>query len=164
MHFKATKNCLDPGLLPEPHQGDQKGSWIPVPLLAHATYQNPSSASADDLHSSYFNSTPRISFHDTPIQAEKVFQVDSNSSLQKSENILNEKNVKITKPGHAFKCFSSSYNVEILDYFNHELQLKDTESAFKNKLKKLLTELTGFKFVTTLALVLKKIESEDKTV
>ena len=164
MHFKAKKNCLDPGLLPEPHQGDQKGSWISVPLLARVAYQNPSSASADDLHPSYFNSTPRISFHDTPMQAEKVFQVDSNSSLQKGENILNEKNVKITKPGHAFKCFSSSYNVEILDYFNHELQLKDTESAFKNKLKKLLTQLAGFKFVATLVLVFKKVESEVKTV
>ena len=33
----------------------------------------------------------------------------------------------------------------------------------KNKLKKLLSELKGFKFVTILVLVLKKIESDDKT-
>ena len=31
--------------------------------------------------------------------------------------------------------------------------LEDTESAIKNKLKNLLTELRGFKFVTTLVLV-----------
>ena len=40
---------------------------------------------------------------------------------------------------------------------------KHPESAIKNKLKKLLTELRGFKFVITLALVFEKIESEDKT-
>ena len=33
----------------------------------------------------------------------------------------------------------------------------------KNKLKRLLSELRGFKFVTTLVSVFKKIEREDKT-
>ena len=47
--------------------------------------------------------------------------------------------------------------------FNPELQLKDTESAIKNKLIDFLTELNGFKFVTTLAIVFKKTESDDKT-
>ena len=69
---------------------------------------------------------------------------------KKSEKFLNEKNVKITKRAHAFKGFVSSYNVEILNSFNLELQLKDTESAIKNKLKKSLTKLRGFKFLTTL--------------
>ena len=43
------------------------------------------------------------------------------------------------------------------------MQLKDTVSAVKSKLMDLLSELKGFKFVTTLALVFKKIENEDKT-
>ena len=67
------------------------------------------------------------------------------------------------KKGHAFKGFASTYNVEILNSFNPELQLKDTESAIKSKLIELLTQLKGLKFVTTLVLVFKKIESEDKT-
>ena len=50
-----------------------------------------------------------------------------------------------------------------MNSFNPELQLKDTESAIKSKLIELLTQLEGFKFVTTLVLVFKKIESEDKT-
>ena len=50
-----------------------------------------------------------------------------------------------------------------MNSFNPELQLKDIESAIKSKLMELLTQLKGFKFVTTLALVFKKIESEDKT-
>ena len=79
---------------------------------------------------------------------------------QKREKFLKEKNVKLTKREHAF---SSSYNFEILNSYNPELQLKDTESATKNKLKQLMTELRGFKFVTTLVLVFKKVESEDKT-
>ena len=44
-------------------------------------------------------------------------------------------NVKITKRVHAFKGFTSSYNVEILNPLNLELQLKNTESAIKFKLK-----------------------------
>ena len=40
---------------------------------------------------------------------------------------------------------------------NPELQLKNTESAIKSKLIKLLTQLRSFKFVTTLVLVFKKI-------
>ena len=47
--------------------------------------------------------------------------------------------------------------------FNPELQLKDTESAIKNKLIELMTQLKDFKFVTALVLVFKKVESENKT-
>ena len=84
--------------------------------------------------------------------------------IQKSEKFLNEKkNVKIAKRAHTFKAFASSSNVEILNSFVPELQLKDAESAIKNKLKKLLSELRGIKCVATLVLVFKKIESDDKT-
>ena len=55
-----------------------------------------------------------------------------------------------------------TYNVEILNSFNPELQLEDTESAVKSKLIDLSIQLKGFAFVTTLALVFKKIESKDK--
>ena len=59
------------------------------------------------------------------------------------------------------KVYASSYNVEIFNSRNSELQLKDTESAIKNTLKIFLTELRGFNFVTILVLVSKKIESDD---
>ena len=51
----------------------------------------------------------------------------------------------------------------MLNRFNPELQLKDTESAIKNKPIELLIQLKVFKFVTTLVLVFKKMESEVKT-
>ena len=40
--------------------------------------------------------------------------------------------------------------------------VKDTESVIKSKLIELLTQLKRFTFMTTLALVLKKMESKDK--
>ena len=41
--------------------------------------------------------------------------------------------------------------------------LKDTESWIKIRLKKVLTQLKGFKFAATLVILFKKIETEDKT-
>ena len=74
--------------------------------------------------------------------------------IQKKWKVFEQKkNANITKWAHAFKGYASSYNAEILNSFNPELQLKDTESAIKNKLKNLLSELRGFKFMTTQALV-----------
>ena len=48
---------------------------------------------------------------------------------------------KNNKASICFKGFASSYNDEILNYINLELQFKDTESAIKNKLIDLLTQL-----------------------
>ena len=70
---------------------------------------------------------------------------------------------KQQKREHAFRGFASTYDVNILNSFNPELQLKDVESAIKSKLIELLTQLKGFKLATVLVLVFKKIEKEDKT-
>ena len=50
-----------------------------------------------------------------------------------------------------------------MKYFNPKLQLKDTESALKTNLKKVLSELSGSKLMTTLVSVTIKTEIEDKT-
>ena len=63
----------------------------------------------------------------------------------------------------AYKGHASIYNVEILNSFNPKLQLEDTEFSIKNKLIELFPELRGFKFVTTLVLKSKKIESDNET-
>ena len=54
---------------------------------------------------------------------------------------MNKKTVKITKGAHDFNGHASSYNVEILNSFNPDLQIKDNEPAIKNKLKKLLSKI-----------------------
>ena len=46
--------------------------------------------------------------------------------IYKKEIFLKKSNVKITKQVHAFKDYTSFYNVEILNSLNPELQLKDT--------------------------------------
>ena len=42
----------------------------------------------------------------------------------------------MTKREHVFKGFENTYNIS--NSFNPELQLKDTDSAIKNKLKKII--------------------------
>ena len=76
---------------------------------------------------------------------------------------MDTKNTKITKWSHAYKDYTSACKAEILNYFNSELQLKDAEFTIKNKLIDSLSELRGFKFVTTLVLEFKKIEINNKT-
>ena len=56
--------------------------------------------------------------------------------------------MKITKREHALKSFASTHNVEILNCFNLERKLKEIESTIK--LKKMLSKLRGFTFLTTL--------------
>lgn len=70
----------------------------------------------------------------------------------KHEIFFDEKNAKIMKRTHAYKCYASSYNVNILNPFNLEIQFKNTESAIINRLKHLLTELRGFNFAKTLVI------------
>ena len=53
---------------------------------------------------------------------------------QKKENFLNTKKHKNNETISFFVGYANSYNVEILSSFNPERQLKDTESAIKNKL------------------------------
>ena len=57
---------------------------------------------------------------------------------------MDKKDAKITKRSHAYKGHASTYNVEILNFFNPEFQFKDTESAIKDKLTDLLPELRVF--------------------
>ena len=70
------------------------------------------------------------------ISSETSFKLSPIQGFRKNLNW-----VKITKRAHAFKGYTSSYIVEILNFFNPELQLKDTESEIKNKLKIILSEL-----------------------
>ena len=72
------------------------------------------------------------------------------------------KNGKIAKPSHAYKVCLSTHSVEVLNSFNPELQLEGTAFVIRNKLKKLFTELRGFKFVTELALEFKIMEKHNK--
>ena len=56
------------------------------------------------------------------------------------EETMNIKKEKNSKQSHAFKGYVYTYNVEILNSFSPELQLKNTESGIENKLKIVLAE------------------------
>ena len=51
---------------------------------------------------------------------------------------------------NAFKNYSHTHNVENLNSFNPELQLKNTKSVIENKLKNSLNELKRLKLVIAL--------------
>ena len=76
---------------------------------------------------------------------------------------MNKQNVKITKQLYAYRGYASTYNVEISNLVNPELQVIDAESAIKNKLRNGLYELRVFKLVTTLVLEFSRIENDDET-
>ena len=68
-----------------------------------------------------------------------LLETDATSKLfaqgnKKSGSVLDEKNVKITTQSYAYKGHASAYIVDILNFFNLELQLKDSKFAIKNKL------------------------------
>ena len=73
------------------------------------------------------------------------------------------KKANITKRYHAYKNYANIYNVEILNSFNPKLQYKSNDFTIKIKLKKLLTELRRFEFVTTSVIQFEKMESDDTT-
>ena len=66
------------------------------------------------------------------------------------------------KQSQAYKGYASTYSVEIFNFLNPELQLKNTESAIKNNLMYSLSRLRRFKFVTTLVLEFQKMKNDDK--
>ena len=68
------------------------------------------------------------------------------------------------KQSQAYKGYASTCSVEIFNFLNPELQLKNTESAIKNKLMYLLSRLRRFKFVTTLVLEFQKMKNDDKII
>ena len=53
--------------------------------------------------------------------------------------------------------------LKFLVHLTLNYNLKILNLKIKSKLIELLTQLKGFKFITTLVLVFKKMESEDKT-
>lgn len=53
---------------------------------------------------------------------------------RKSENFSNEKNVKVRKRSHAYRSIAITYDVDVLNSSNPELQFKDSEILIKNEL------------------------------
>ena len=66
------------------------------------------------------------------------------------------KKEKAKKQSHAYEGYASTYNVEISNSVNPELQLQDAKSTIRDKLRDLLTELKKIELVTAMVLEFKK--------
>ena len=67
--------------------------------------------------------------------------------------------LSIVKNKTAFSGYAQSYNVEIVDKRGVVIQLKASELSIKELFKDLLTELKGFKYQITLAVLLSKVKN-----
>ena len=76
-------------------------------------------------------STGRLLKNSNILQVRKGKTLTTIVKLQNLKEFLDIKNVKITKRFHAYKGYGSTCKVEILNSFNVELEVQDTESAIK---------------------------------
>ena len=79
------------------------------------------------------------------------------------DGIKTIRNAKIIKRSLPCEVYAINYQIKILNSFNLLLLLKNNKPTIKHKLIDLLSEWRRFKFLTTLVLEFKKIESDDET-
>ena len=119
-------------------------TWSKIIAQQPKPIENPSVIDKKSVTIEHLKTSHKLS--ETIIQAKMVSQVgaDKNSpsplhsKTTKRENFLDKEKAKKLKRSYDFKGYASSYNVDILKFFDPESQLKDTESTIRNKLKDLL--------------------------
>ena len=105
----------------------KSGKKLKIITYQPKTFENPNIAEIKPVIIEHPKMSHELS--KTIRQAEKLSQVSYNSSLysntkKKKKFFLNKKNVAPTKRGHSFKDYASSYDINTLNSFNSELQLK----------------------------------------
>ena len=65
------------------------------------------------------------------------------------------------KNNSAFSGYARSYKNEIVDKINSLIQLEASKQSITDLFKDLLTEIKGFKYQITLAVLLSKIKSDE---
>ena len=105
----------------------KSGKKLKIITYQPKTFENPNIAEIKPVIIEHPKMSHELS--KTIRQDEKLSQVSYNSSLysntkKKNKNFLNKKNVAPTKRGHSFKDYASSYDINTLNSFNSELQLK----------------------------------------
>ena len=95
-----------------------------------------------------------LRFYNTFIERREVKKLN-NVELLKELPFYDK--LSIVKNKTAFSGYAQSYNVEIVDKRDVVIQLKASELSIKELFKDLLTELKGFKYQITLAVLLSKV-------
>ena len=101
-----------------------------------------------------------LPFYNTYIDKPKVKKLN-NVQLLKELPFYEELN--IVKNKTAFSGYAQSYKIEIVDRRAVVIQLKASEIVIKDSFKDLLTELKGFKYQITLAVLLSKVKNSGET-
>ena len=101
-----------------------------------------------------------LPFYNTYIDKPKVKKLN-NVQLLKELPFYEELN--IVKNKTAFSGYAQSYKIEIDDKRAVVIQLKASEIVIKDSFKDLLTELKGFKYQITLAVLLSKVKNSGET-
>ena len=96
-----------------------------------------------------------IPFYKKPIEKPKIKRL-------KKIDLLSElpfyKELSIIKKNHAFKGYTKSFKVEIIEKKDLINQLEASKSSIKDLFRDLLNETKGFKYQLTLRVLLKKYE------
>ena len=101
----------------------------------------------------YFKELP---FYNVPIDKPKIKRL-KNIGLLPELPFYDQLN--IIETGHAFSGYAMSYKVEIVDKKDLIVQLEAVKSNIKDLFNDLLNETRGFKYQTTVKVLLKKYKS-----
>ena len=107
-------------------------------------------------HPDVTNSFKELAFYNTYIKKPKIKPLKNIYLL--SELPFYEE-LTIVKINHAFRGYATLYKVEIVEKIDQLIQLEAIKSIIKNFFNDLLDETKGFKYQTTLKVVLKNTKS-----
>ena len=109
------------------------------------------------FHRDVVNYFIELPFYNKDIQKPKI-------KCLKNTDLLSEfpfyEELNVIKTNHAFRGYAMSYKVEIIEKKDPIKQLEASKSSIKDLFSDLLNETKGFKYQTTLKVVLKKIQAK----
>ena len=102
----------------------------------------------------YFKELP---FYNKPIKKTKIERLKNIDRLAK---LPFYEQLGVIKTDQAFKGYTMSYKVEIIERKHLIVQLETSKSSIKDLLSGLLNETKGFKYQATVKVLLKKIQAQ----
>ena len=99
-----------------------------------------------------------LPFYDNYIERPKIKKLNN---VQLLKELPFSDDLSIAKNKKAFRGYSRSYKVEVVDKTDMIVQLKSSKIVIKDLFKGLLLELKGLKYQTTLRVLLSKVKSSD---
>ena len=102
----------------------------------------------------YFKELP---FHNKPIEKPKVKRLKNTYQLAE---LPFYKQLSVVRTDQAFRGYSMSYKVEIIEVKGPIVQLEASKSSIKDSFSDLLNETKGFKYQIIVKALLKKIQAQ----